>query len=397
MCSRPLRRLARLGPSPDHGNPRDRRPGRVHGRAQLRWRADATEVSAAPITVAPRTRPGGPRAVGEYLADRTVRLAVREAGHAGPQSPTVKGHKFRTAKLNLWAAPRESGKPLDDARGARPGGGHRRPKAGFAEILYAGQIRWVKAAYLVDKPAQARARGRRASAARLEDSAPRRRRLERAVPRRVRHRVGPVLPGGRLYRSECNAFPALSSYGGYDAHGEHSNGKAIDIMITDPARSGRSPTGARPRLELDLYDIIWAQRIWTPVRAGEGWRSMSDRGLRHREPLRPRAHRRQLSSPTSRPPEVVTVSWWPRARRGSSRTPYTGCMQGCRGRSRSNLGARCRRSSACRCGSAPAEPVQGRHGVMRELEPADVGIASDPVRTAVLGDHHEAVLQVGPR
>ncbi|OIJ25485.1 hypothetical protein UG56_017605 [Nocardioides luteus] len=30
--------------------------------------------------------------------------------------------------------------------------------------------------------------------------------------------------------------------------------------------------------ELNLYDIIWYQRIWTPVRASEGWRYMEDRG-----------------------------------------------------------------------------------------------------------------------
>ena len=30
--------------------------------------------------------------------------------------------------------------------------------------------------------------------------------------------------------------------------------------------------------ELDLYDIIWQQHIWTPERSSEGWRSMSDRG-----------------------------------------------------------------------------------------------------------------------
>ena len=30
--------------------------------------------------------------------------------------------------------------------------------------------------------------------------------------------------------------------------------------------------------ELDLFDIIWSQRIWTIERSGEGFRSMSDRG-----------------------------------------------------------------------------------------------------------------------
>ena len=29
---------------------------------------------------------------------------------------------------------------------------------------------------------------------------------------------------------------------------------------------------------LGIYDVIWAQHIWTPERASEGWRAMSDRG-----------------------------------------------------------------------------------------------------------------------
>ena len=32
------------------------------------------------------------------------------------------------------------------------------------------------------------------------------------------------------------------------------------------------------RSELNLFDIIWSQRIWTIERSSEGFRSMSDRG-----------------------------------------------------------------------------------------------------------------------
>jgi len=30
--------------------------------------------------------------------------------------------------------------------------------------------------------------------------------------------------------------------------------------------------------QLNLYDLIYRQHIWTPVRAAEGWRLMPDRG-----------------------------------------------------------------------------------------------------------------------
>jgi hypothetical protein len=30
--------------------------------------------------------------------------------------------------------------------------------------------------------------------------------------------------------------------------------------------------------ELHVYDILWRQHIWTPVRASEGWRLFPNRG-----------------------------------------------------------------------------------------------------------------------
>jgi hypothetical protein len=30
--------------------------------------------------------------------------------------------------------------------------------------------------------------------------------------------------------------------------------------------------------ELNLYDVIWYDRIWTPERASEGWRAYGDHG-----------------------------------------------------------------------------------------------------------------------
>jgi hypothetical protein len=77
----------------------------------------------------------------------------------------------------------------------------------------------------------------------------------------------------------CHAFPQITTYGGWDAHGEHSSGKAIDIMTSDVALGGAIADFLQAHAaELDLYDILWRQQIWTPVRAAEGWRAMPDRG-----------------------------------------------------------------------------------------------------------------------
>lgn len=84
-----------------------------------------------------------------------------------------------------------------------------------------------------------------------------------------------------LYRAVCNAFPAVASgttYG-YDPHGEHIDGKALDFM-TDDKELGDAIAAfvQKHAAALNVYDVIWYQRIWTPVRADEGWRPMEDRG-----------------------------------------------------------------------------------------------------------------------
>jgi len=77
----------------------------------------------------------------------------------------------------------------------------------------------------------------------------------------------------------CAAFPELTTYGGQDGHGEHVNGEAIDFMVPDSATGQRVADFVfAHHTELDLFDIIWSRHIWTIQRAGEGFRSMSDRG-----------------------------------------------------------------------------------------------------------------------
>lgn len=82
----------------------------------------------------------------------------------------------------------------------------------------------------------------------------------------------------RVHRAVCNAFPQIARYGGLGA-GEHADGKAIDIMTTNVALGYEIAAFLQAHAaELDLFDVIYRQHIWTPVRAGEGWRLMPDRG-----------------------------------------------------------------------------------------------------------------------
>ena len=82
-----------------------------------------------------------------------------------------------------------------------------------------------------------------------------------------------------VYRAVCHAFPQITSYGGWDAHGEHASGKA-HRHHDQRQGAGRPDRGvpAGARLRAGLYDIIWWDQIWTPERASEGWRDYGDHG-----------------------------------------------------------------------------------------------------------------------
>jgi hypothetical protein len=211
-----------------------------------------------------------------YLAKRATTFS-RSAKRVTLQAmPKVKDRKYMTAPLNLWPDPAEKGKPLDvlekGGKVAVTGVVHQ----GFAQIVYDDQVRWVSAEYLSDQkpvePTDSASGDSAASAPGGVSFAP--------CPDGSATESGLTSGAVRLYRAVCNAFPALTSYGGYDAHGEHSSGKAIDFMINGDSGLGQSIADwARAHAsELDLYDVIWAQHIWTPERASEGWRSMPDRG-----------------------------------------------------------------------------------------------------------------------
>ena len=82
-----------------------------------------------------------------------------------------------------------------------------------------------------------------------------------------------------VHRAVCARYPQVGAYGGYRAGGgNHSTGRALDIMISgsagwDIANWLRANSG-----QLGITEIIYSQKIWTSQRAGDGWRGMSNRG-----------------------------------------------------------------------------------------------------------------------
>ncbi len=173
--------------------------------------------------------------------------------------------RFATTALNLRTDPREKATVLTVLKSGTKLVATGITAGDYAQVLTrTGDYRWVTAEYLsADKP----------------DPAPEAIGIS-----------GDACPDGsvengltsgaiRVYRAVCHAFPAVTSYGGYDGHGEHASGRAIDIMTSDVALGTQIADYLRAHAaELDLYDVIWRQRIFTQERGGEGWRSMSNRG-----------------------------------------------------------------------------------------------------------------------
>ncbi len=177
--------------------------------------------------------------------------------------PKAKGRLWTTSDLNLRVEPRAKSKVVSVVKSGKRLEVTGRKLGAYSEVIVGRTTtRWVTADYL-SKEKAARATG--VSNQPCPDGSS----IESALqPAAV-----------RTYRAVCAAFPELSAYGGQDGHGEHVNGQAIDFMVPSSSVGQRVADYLYAhRSEFDLFDIIWSQRIWTIERAGEGFRSMSDRG-----------------------------------------------------------------------------------------------------------------------
>lgn len=132
---------------------------------------------------------------------------------------------------------------------------------GFRQVVYKGDLRWVKAEYLsTDKPRAGLSTSRCASGSGVENG------LQSTTV--------------AVHRAVCAEFPTVTTYGGIrGGGGNHGTGHALDIMISNRATGDQIAAFVRAHAaELGVSEVIWRQRIWTVQRSSEGWRPMPDRG-----------------------------------------------------------------------------------------------------------------------
>jgi len=190
---------------------------------------------------------------------RERQMALRATARAIRKADT---ELWATTDLNIWSEAGDSAKKLGELKAGKKVLVTGREAAGRTEIVLERKSRWVTSGYLSEEKPVAAAAG--LSMAPCPDPS-----------------VESGLTDGAVYvyRSVCHAFPQITSYGGWDAHGEHSSGRALDIMTSDVELGTAIAEFLQAHAsELNIYDIIWRQHIWTPERASEGWRSMPSRG-----------------------------------------------------------------------------------------------------------------------
>lgn len=82
-----------------------------------------------------------------------------------------------------------------------------------------------------------------------------------------------------VFRAVCGQFPSITSYGGRrSSGGYHGSGRAIDVMVSGDFGWTVAKWVRANASKLGVIEVIYAQKIWTAERSGDGWRSMSDRG-----------------------------------------------------------------------------------------------------------------------
>ncbi|MCX6397834.1 MAG: hypothetical protein NTV23_15210 [Propionibacteriales bacterium] len=178
--------------------------------------------------------------------------------------PVVTAKRWTTTELDLRLAPAEGARTDGEVPALRKVGITGAARSGYVQVVVNRKAYWVTGEYLAKKkptdPASMPLGGK-------------------PCPGTSGVESGLTAGAIRVYRAVCNNFPQITTYGGRDNHGEHRSGKAIDIMTSDVALGNAISEFLRAHAaELNLYSVIWRQRIFTPERAGEGWRSMPSRG-----------------------------------------------------------------------------------------------------------------------
>ena len=200
------------------------------------------------------------RAVKAARAAKAEKVAQEAAQKATRQAVAQADTKlWTTATLNLWSLSGQDAQKvglLDSGKHVLVTG---RQADGREEVVIGGRSNWVTAGYLeAEKPVIASISGNCTNGT--------------SVPSGVDSSIVAV------HRAVCAAFPQITTYGTLRSDGEHSQGRAVDIMISGDTGWKVAEMLRANHAALGIEYLIYSQKIWSVERGGEGWRGMSNRG-----------------------------------------------------------------------------------------------------------------------
>jgi hypothetical protein len=236
-------------------------------------------VSVASVEVNPRQAAAAagqtsyvdPLDVTEEFADRDQRVSRAADRVTLEEIPEPVGHRFATAPLKLRLEPSEKAKDAGVVEELTKLFITGERKDGYVEVVLDKKLFWVSGDYLAKNKPEPEVEETETES---EDGSA-------ALP------VGDCTaapPSGvtsgamAVYEAVCARFPTITTYGGWRGDGEHSDGRAIDIMVSGDTGWQVAEYLLANAGTFGLYDIIYSQRIWTAERSSEGWRYMEDRG-----------------------------------------------------------------------------------------------------------------------
>ncbi len=204
---------------------------------------------------------------------------------------TAVGRRYLTADLNLWSGPGEDFELIDVLPADRKVSITGESQRGWAQVLIRGEPGWVNASYLVSEPptepaptsgagpekADASPDGTGSSSPQPSTAAGGISKAPCATGSSVEAGLTPNAIS--VHRAVCARFPDVAAYGGLRSDGEHAQGLALDIMVTDSALGDSIAAWVQANhAALGVSEILWYQQIWTVQRSSEGWRPLEDRG-----------------------------------------------------------------------------------------------------------------------
>ncbi|WP_205470854.1 mucin-2 protein [Nocardioides sp. SYSU D00038] len=215
--------------------------------------ADVGTREGAPVSRS-NSRVAPPRTYSVKAPALTSKVATKAAIRAAKQKKT---QLWTTEDLNLWAEPGKKAEKVGEIPAAEQVLVTGRMLWGRVEVVVDGKSRWVTDGFLAtEKPFSIGAPCTNGT----------------SVPSGVSPNIV------KVHEAVCGNFPEISVYGTFRSDGEHSQGLAVDIMVSGDRGWEVAEFVREHYAELGVNYLIYSQQIWSVERSSEGWRGMSDRG-----------------------------------------------------------------------------------------------------------------------